>query len=193
MRIPRIAVLVACCLGLALTACSKSTPNEVAPGYSGSSLDTNLSIPSPSVSLPPTVASTPAPSTSTKTAPTLSSKQVLAIAESDASAVAAYDYRTLDAHYAAIAKRMTPAFAKQFNTTAGKLDALIKQSHAVVTVSNVSGSVHAFASDASVDYVTLTQHVSSTTQSKVDTEHLVVTLIRESDGHWLLSALSVMS
>jgi hypothetical protein len=86
---------------------------------------------------------------------------------------------------------MTKTFAAQFATAVDKVTSLIKSSHGVVTVTAVSGTVRSFTADVSINVITLTEHIQSTTQKQTKTASLVVTETHQTtNNQWLLSALS---
>ena len=191
MQNPRLTILAALSVIPLLAACSQSE-NEIAKGpFPSTSASSSTSGASGAASLGTASSGTASVPPSDSASAVLSSHEVLGIALSDAKAFVSYDYRTLDAHFAAVEKRMTSAFSAQFASTVKSLVSLIKSSHGVATVTSATGTVSSFTPDTSVDDITLTQHNVSTTQKVNKTSHLIVTETHQPNGQWLLSKVTI--
>jgi Mce-associated membrane protein len=116
------------------------------------------------------------------------------VAAADVEKILSYDHATFDQGTAAAEKLMTERFRKEYGDTVGLVreDALAKKS--VVTAEVVASSVV----EADSDRVEALLFVNQTTDAKdlkrprVDLNRVVVTLVPDGDGGWLVDMLEAL-
>jgi Mce-associated membrane protein len=120
--------------------------------------------------------------------------QAMAAAQRDAVTILSYDYRHLDADFAAARKVLTGSFASDYRATTSKVVRPgAEQYHAVVKAEVAAGSVVS----ASADQVVVLLFVNQTTTStrldgpRVDLNRVRLTLVPV-DGRWLVKNVEAL-
>jgi Mce-associated membrane protein len=120
--------------------------------------------------------------------------QALAAGQRDAVTILSYDYRHLDADFAAARKVLTGSFARDYRATTSKVVRPgAEQYHAVVKAEVAAGSVVS----ASADQVVVLLFVNQTTTStrldgpRVDLNRVRLTLVQV-DGSWLVKNVEAL-
>ena len=115
--------------------------------------------------------------------------QAAAAARSEATAMTSYDYRTVDADFAAVAANATGTFKTDFSATSAKLVPMVTKAKAVATGTVRDVAVEQATRGAATVLVFVDQTVTGSTQSL--TSRLRMTLVRD-HGRWLVSAIDLV-
>lgn len=101
-----------------------------------------------------------------------------------------YDYQHLDTEFAAVAKKMTPGFAKDYTSTSAKLKPTLMQYKTHVSAKIQGAGVTSVSTSKAVVLVFLDQTVQTSQSStpRIDRNRLEVHL-QKSGGKWLVSQL----
>jgi Mce-associated membrane protein len=122
-------------------------------------------------------------------------EQALAAARSAAVAVLSYDYRHLDADFAAAEALTAQPFTAEYQRTTSKAVKPVATKNAAVVKASVSA---AGVVRAGTDRVVVLAFVNQTTTSsrlqrpQVDQNRVELTMVRRDDGRWLVAAVKAM-
>ena len=122
-------------------------------------------------------------------------EQALAAARSAAVAVLSYDYRHLDADFAAAQALTAQPFTAEYQRTTAKAVKPVATKNAAVVKASVSA---AGVVRAGTDRVVVLAFVNQTTTSsrlqrpQVDQNRVELTMVRRDDGRWLIAAVKAM-
>lgn len=115
--------------------------------------------------------------------------EAAAAARIEATAMTSYDYRTIDADFAAVTAHATGTFRTDFATTSAKLAPMVTKSKAVAKGTVRDVAVEQATRNAATVLVFVDQTVTGTDQSL--TSRLRMTLVRD-HGRWLVSAVDLV-
>lgn len=138
----------------------------------------------------PSAAGTPTPSGAALGLTSPAVESAVAAAKSFAVDFGTYDYQHLDTEFQEVAQKMTPAFAKSYLETSGKLKPTFVQYKTQVTAKIQGYGVTSASTDEAVVIIFLDQtvHTSQSSTPRIDRNRLEVDLVK-TDGTWLVSKL----
>jgi Mce-associated membrane protein len=120
--------------------------------------------------------------------------EVIGAATSGVATVLSYDYRHLDANFAAAERLLTPRFRKQYDDTTGKGVRPLAAKYKAISSADVSAAGVVDAQrDRAVVLVFVNQTVTNSqlTAPRLDRSRIDVTLVR-SNGRWLIDKLTTL-
>lgn len=118
----------------------------------------------------------------------------LAAAQHDAVALAAYDYRHLDADFAAVLAQATPSFARTYTQSSAALKSVLVKYRATATARVVAAGIETGTADRATVLVFLDQTVTNSSQKggPSSTQSRLQLDLQHSGGRWLIDQVKLL-